>query len=284
MLKALLRAVPWAPGVASAGSLAGLGAAVIAGAGGATTLIAALAAAGTFYAWGYCARGWPALIHLPRRRYGAVWDAVATSERAAAVGVSGYGSEEELRASAAEPVRNLRELAGITAQDCVLEIGCGVGRIGRELAPLCREWTGADMSAKMLGYARERLKGLANVTLVHLGEASLAAFEDGSFDVVYSTNVFPHIDEMDRWGYVLEALRVLRAGGRIFIDNVGIESDAGWGMFVHDAERFRELERPPYMPRYSTAAELTAYLERAGFGRVSAHQRGAWVIGTGVKG
>jgi ubiquinone/menaquinone biosynthesis C-methylase UbiE len=284
MLKSVLRRAPWIPGVAAVVSFAALGAAVIWGAGLALTLVAGWAVAGSFYAWGYSARGWPALIHLPRRSYGAVWDAVASSEGSAAVGVSGYGTEEELRASAAEPVRNLRELAGITAQDCVLEIGCGLGRIGRELAPLCREWTGADMSAKMLGFARERLKGLANVRLVHLREASLAGFEDASFDVVYSTNAFPHIDEMDRWRYVEEAWRVLRAGGRIFIDNVGIESDAGWAMFVNDAERFRELERPPYMPRYSTAAELTAYLGRAGFSRVRAEQRGAWVVATGVKG
>jgi SAM-dependent methyltransferase len=243
-----------------------------------------LIVAGAFYAWGYSARGWPALIHLPRRSYGATWDAVASSGPAAAVGVSGYGTEEELRASAQEPRRNLIELARITSADRVLEIGCGVGRIGRELAPLCLEWTGADLSANMLGFARERLRGIANVKLVQLTDVSLAPFAGSSFDVVYSTNVFPHLDEMDRWRYVQEAMRVLRPGGRIFVDNIGIESDAGWSMFANDALRFRELERPPYMPRYSTGAELTAYLGRAGFTDVRGDYRGAWVIATGRKG
>jgi ubiquinone/menaquinone biosynthesis C-methylase UbiE len=279
MLKSILRRAPWLPGslaIVSAG-------AVVAMLGFGIGALGVWVVAGAFYAWGYSARGWPALIHLPRRSYGATWDAVASSGPAAAVGVSGFGTEEELRASAAEPVRNLIELAKVGAADRVLEIGCGVGRIGRELAPLCREWTGADLSANMLGFARERLKGIGNVALVQLTDVSLAPFADASFDVVYCTNVFPHIDEMDRWRYVQEALRVLRPGGRIFVDNIGIESDAGWSMFANDAMRFRELERPPYMPRYSTGAELTAYLGRAGFADARAESRGAWVIGTGVK-
>lgn len=265
------------------GSAAGLAAALWMGAPvwGVAALAGVTAAA--FYIWGYSARGWPALVHLPRRAYGASWDAVASSDRAAAVGVSGRGTEEELRASAEGPVRNLRELAQVCGEDRVLEIGCGVGRIGRELAPLCREWTGADVSANMLGFARERLRGLGNVKLVHLEEVSLAPFEDASFDLVYSTNMFLHIDEMDRWRYVEEGLRVLRPGGRMMVETVGMESDEGFAMFLGDAVRFRELERPPYMPRFSTAAELTAYFTRAGFGSVKSEYRGAWVIATGVK-
>jgi SAM-dependent methyltransferase len=283
MLKRMLRAAPWLPAagaIVSAGAMAaGLWWGVALG----WALALAAAVAGAFYVWGYSARGWPALVHLPRRAYGASWDAVATSERAAAIGVSGRASEEELRESAREPVRNLTELAGISAEDRVLEIGCGIGRIGRELAPLCREWTGADMSAKMLGFAEGRLKGLGNVRLVLLNDVSLAPFEGAAFDVVYSTNMFLHIDEMDRWRYVREAMRVLRPGGRMFVETIGVESDAGWSMFAHDEERFRSLERPPYMPRFSTAAELTGYFSRAGFEGVKAEYRGAWVIATGVR-
>jgi cyclopropane fatty-acyl-phospholipid synthase-like methyltransferase len=61
------------------------------------------------------------------------------------------GWEDEIRNSAAKPVRNLMEVAAITEQDDLLEIGCGIGRIGLEVAPRCRSWTGADVSANMLG-------------------------------------------------------------------------------------------------------------------------------------
>jgi SAM-dependent methyltransferase len=92
-----------------------------------------------------------------------------------------------------------------------------------------------------------------------------------------------HLDEMDRWRYVEEAFRVLRSGGRLLIDNIDLESDAGWKMFANDALTFGEAERPPYMPRYSTAAEFSSYASRAGFTRVAVHKRSPLVIVTAEK-
>ena len=182
-----------------------------------------------------------------------------------------------------ETVRNVLELARIGAEDEVLEIGCGVGRIGLDLARHCRHWTGVDISSNMLRFAADRLRGLENIRLVHLQRVGLAEFPDASFDVVYVTNMFPHIDEYDRWGYFKEAFRVLRPAGRIFVDNVDLECDAGWTVFANDAMRFHDLERPPYIPRYSTAAELMSYPARAGFQRVIAHRCSPLVIITAVK-
>ena len=76
---------------------------------------------------------------------------------------------------------------------------------------------------------------------------------------------------------------MLRPDGRIFMDIIDIESDVGWGMFARDAVRYKHLERPPYMPRFSTASELTVYLQRAGFAGIQAHYRSPLVIVTGVK-
>lgn len=240
------------------------------------------------FTWGYSRRAlkqvlWPPLTHLRRSSYAQVWDAIATSAERAAMAVSGESREDELRRSGMETVRNLAELARIGAGDEVLEIGCGVGRIGLEIAPRCQHWTGADISSNMLRFAADRLRRLANVRLVHLQRVALAEFPDASFDVVYATNMFPHIDEHDRWCYFKEAFRVLRPAGRIFVDNVDLECDAGWTLFANDAMRFDDLERPPYMPRYSTAAEMMSYAARAGFQCVIAHHRSPLVIITAVK-
>ena len=67
------------------------------------------------------------------------------------------------------------------------------------------------------------------------------------------------------------------AGG-IFIDNINLECDAGWTIFANDARRFQSLERPPYMPRFSTAAELVTYAHRAGFENVQCHHQSPLVI------
>jgi ubiquinone/menaquinone biosynthesis C-methylase UbiE len=62
------------------------------------------------------------------------------------------------------------ETVGIKPTDVVLEIGCGIGRVGRVLAPICREWIGADVSENMINHLRQRLKEFKNVRTVVLGD------------------------------------------------------------------------------------------------------------------
>lgn len=240
------------------------------------------------YGWGYTVRAlkvtnYPSLLNLPRRRYSEVWDALAASPSLARTAACGHESERRLRRSAEFPVNNLIELADVRPQDDILEIGCGVARIGLELAPRCRTWTGTDISANMLATAAERLRGTNNTRLIKLQGIGLNELESNSFDLVYLTNMLSHLDEMDRWRYAKDAFRVLRPGGRLFIDNIDIESEEGWGAFSRSAVASQESERPPYFPMPSTAAELRTYALRAGFGQVLAHKRAPLVILTAVK-
>jgi ubiquinone/menaquinone biosynthesis C-methylase UbiE len=240
------------------------------------------------YIWGYSSRAfkvinYPSLLNLPRRQYGDVWDALAATPDLAKVAASGYEDERSLHRSAQTPVNNLIELAGVRPEDDVLEFGCGVARIGLELAPRCRSWTGADISANMLAAAGQRLQGVTNVRLVKLRHVGLDELERNSFDLVYSTNMLDHLDGMDRWCYVQDAFRVLRPGGRLFIDNTDLEQDAGWSTFANGAKSSQKLERAPYSPTPSTASELTTYASRAGFAQILAHKRSPLVIITAVK-
>jgi ubiquinone/menaquinone biosynthesis C-methylase UbiE len=253
------------------------------------TLVAECILAITAFVWGYSARGlrvppWQAASHFRRRQYAETWNALASSRNTAGIAVSGSsGWERDLQKSAAKPIQNLVDLASVGPQDDLLEIACGIGRIAIELAPRCRSWTGADISSNMLAYAAERLKGIPNVRLQQLDGTGLNGLAADSFDVVYCTNTLAHLDELDRWRYVQEAFRVLRPGGRILIDNIDLASNEGWASFLKLVETYRGADQPPYMTRFSTAAELMEYASRAGFEQVTPHHRTPLIIVTGVK-
>jgi len=141
-------------------------------------LVSAATALLCSYAWGYSDRAFrlffsPALTQLKRDQYADVWDSLAATRELATVSACGEREETGVRSSVESCVRNLQDLARISAQDEVLEIGCGVGRVGRELATHCKSWTGCDVSARMLAYAEERLTGKDNTRLVRLRRGGL---------------------------------------------------------------------------------------------------------------
>ena len=244
-------------------------------------------AAATFV-WGYSThasrqRLWAPLNHLSRRQYAEVWDSMMDSKLVPRVAEPDVLDDEDLGPSTAQCLENLTALSVVSLKDDVLEIGCGAGRIGAALAPRCRSWVGADISARMLARARDRLGKVPNARLVQLSNVSLVQFKEKSFDVVYCTSVFGHLDEMDRWRYVEEALRVLRPGGRILLDNIDVESDAGWQAFLKQSRQYQDIERPPFMPRFSTAAELKNYISRAGFNGVRVTRQGSLIVVTATK-
>ena len=258
------------------------------GAGRAIAVVLGICLAAACFLWGYSARAlkhvnWPALDHLNRRSYAETWDTLASSPKQARAAACGQYDESKVRLSAQGPVNSITELAGIEVTDDVLEIGCGVARIGLELAPRCKQWTGVDISMNMLACAADRLAGLRNVRLVHLPAANLDPLSDNSFDLVYLTNMFDHLDEMDRYKYIVDAFRVLRTNGRLYVDNTDLESDVGWASFANGVATLQSFERPAYQPTPATAAELITYASRAGFMEIRAHHRSPLVILTAIK-
>ncbi len=201
----------------------------------------------------------------PRSDYKSAWNAVASDNESAMLAVAGYTDDEAFSMTAELTVELLKITVGINEDDVVLEIGAGVGRVGPAIAPRVARWIATDVSSNMLRHARERCAGLDNVDFVELSGWDLAPIGSGSVDVVYSTVVFMHLDEWDRYAYVKEAFRVLRPGGRLLVDNVNLVSEGGWSFFEATAEQYHPLERPSNISKTSTPEELETYLVRAGF-------------------
>jgi len=219
-----------------------------------------------------------------RGDYKSVWNSLSGSKEEAYQYVSGYTDEDKFHADAEDTVDILRETVGVRPDDVFLEIGCGVGRVARVLSPFVKEWIGCDVSANMLRLASRRLLGLENTRLVEISGYDLGPISDASVDVVYTTVVFMHLEEWDRYNYVLEAGRVLKPGGRFYCDNVDLASERGWAVFEESRLRFAPRERPSQISKCSTRPELETFLKRAGFADVRVAGRlDFWVYGWGVK-
>lgn len=98
-------------------------------------------------------------------------------------------------------------------EDVVLDIGCGVGRLLKALAPQTGGLVGIDVSSEMIALATKNLEGI-DVTL-HVGSGTgLQPVEDASVDGIISLVVFQHIpDPQITLGYIRDMGRVLKPGG-----------------------------------------------------------------------
>ena len=217
-----------------------------------------------------------------RSEYKKVWSALSTTEEQAKLHVIGVTEEAAFESTGEQTLGFLQDSVGIGKEDVVLEIGCGIGRVGKVVAPLCRKWIGCDVASNMLSLTAQRLKDLPNVGFIEISGYDLNGVADASVDVVYCTIVFMHLEPWDRYNYLLEAFRVLRPNGRIYVDNINLCSDGGWQVFeTHRA--FSPTNRPPHMTQNSTPQEIETYLTRAGFSDVRIRTDDDWIRASGIK-
>jgi ubiquinone/menaquinone biosynthesis C-methylase UbiE len=96
--------------------------------------------------------------------------------------------------------------------DRVLDLGCGEGTFTAEAAATGAPVVGAEVAEAALRRAREEHPELEFVLLPW---AEPFPFADGSFDVVWCSEVIEHVADTARW--LSEVRRVLAPGGRLLI-------------------------------------------------------------------
>jgi SAM-dependent methyltransferase len=133
-----------------------------------------------------------------------------------------------------------------------LEIGCGEGRVTRDLAARGHRVTALDASPTLLRAAAERDPNGDYV----LGTAEALPFADATFDLVVAYNVL--IDVSDMPAAVREAARVLTPGGALAICVPHPMADAGrWANDGADAPFVIEGD-------YLAARPISETMERGG--------------------
>lgn len=103
------------------------------------------------------------------------------------------------------------DLTGVSADDSVVDIGCGPGTAAREAARRGAQVTGVDPSPELLRLARTFSRG-QSITWVE-GTAENVPLPDESATVVWALATVHHWQDVDRG--IGEAHRLLRSNGRL---------------------------------------------------------------------
>ena len=104
----------------------------------------------------------------------------------------------------------------ISSESVVLELGCGYGRVMKEVAERAKLVVGIDSAAGSLKYGKEFLSHSASCLLAGMDVLSLG-FRDNCFDLVYAIQNGISAFHVEPGNLVEEALRVTRPGGKVLL-------------------------------------------------------------------
>jgi SAM-dependent methyltransferase len=102
-----------------------------------------------------------------------------------------------------------------TPSDVLVEVGCGVGRLTRAIAPEVGKAFAFDLSEEMLAIARNSVTA-ANASFHRAATPALAEIADSSVAAFVAYCVFQHLPSLDVLrAYLNTATRVLKPGGML---------------------------------------------------------------------
>jgi len=138
--------------------------------------------------------------------------------------------------------------------DRILEIGCGIGSVVFELSGQGYDITGTDISGEAITYG---LKKYGDIKL-QVQPAEDLQFEDETFDVVLSFDLFEHIARVDR--HISEVHRILRKDGFYLLQTPNKYSSAIFETLYHKSLKWRRTH-----PSLHTPGQLRQRLSRHEF-------------------
>jgi 2-polyprenyl-3-methyl-5-hydroxy-6-metoxy-1,4-benzoquinol methylase len=136
----------------------------------------------------------------------------------------------------------------------ILEIGCGIGSIVSELNGQGYDITGTDISSRAIEYG---LKKYGDIKL-QAQPAEELKFEDQTFDVVLSFDLFEHIAKVD--SHISEVSRVLKGDGLYLLQTPNKYSNVIFETLYHKTLKWRRVH-----PSLHTPSQLKRRFAKHGF-------------------
>lgn len=139
-------------------------------------------------------------------------------------------------------------------QDKILEIGCGIGTVVNELSRKGHDIIGIDISGEAIEYGRKKYSDIR----LEVQAAEILPYEDESFNVVLSFDLFEHIAETNK--HISEVRRVLRPGGYYLFQTPNRYSN-----IIYETLWTKSLQWRRYHPSLHSPGQLRRRMARHGF-------------------
>jgi len=148
----------------------------------------------------------------------------------------------------------LDEAGVLKVNDRVLEIGCGIGSVVFELSNQGYEVTGTDISREAISYGQNKYGDIR----LEVQAAENLEYDDESFDVVLSFDLFEHVAATDK--HLSEVRRLLRASGHYLFQTPNKYSNA-----IYETLWTKSLQWRRYHPSLHSPGQLKRRLAKHGF-------------------
>jgi len=142
---------------------------------------------------------------------------------------------------AGDRAKALRAMLQPAPTDVALEVCCGPGALGLDIASAVKHLTAMDITPAMLdqGRLRQARLGLNNVTWT-IGDVNAIPYDDESFSIVMCGSAFHHLPDPKQ--AFDEMIRVCRPGGRILVRDVTPEENK-----IESYDRIETMRDPSHV-------------------------------------
>ncbi|MDD1744172.1 MAG: class I SAM-dependent methyltransferase [Methanomassiliicoccales archaeon] len=163
-----------------------------------------------------------------------------------------------------DELRRIVELVRPDGSERMLDVATGPGHIAFAFSPFVHQVVGIDLTPQMLDLASKIAKerGIGNAQFVRADVANLP-FPDQSFDLVTCRRAAHHF--LDPEGALREMRRVLRAGGKMLIEDRSVPEDS----YVDETLNHLDVLHDPSHVREYRLGEWRAMLDSSGLRTVS---------------
>lgn len=129
----------------------------------------------------------------------------------------------------------LRPIFNLQGNEIILDLGCGIGTLGKLIAPFLKNngvIIGIDKSPELIKFGNEHWARRASIRL-EVGNAYNIPYSDNFFDVVASFGLFEYISNLKQ--VLSEVMRVLKHPGKLITIQVNV----------------KEFNLSPWHPKYA---------------------------------